>query len=216
MKVEAKLIRLSWRNVRILHVESPFFHASIWCTLKPTWRFNPVNSSSPLPPPTHTPLHLPLHPRAFALCRCKAFPWLAVINLRSLGAWSWLHARKALEQSQDSHPKTEPLFLFPQQRAAKLALMPLQPSGHPSSTRQREDPGCSLPPHLCVYSDARPKGPGLSNQNAVLLHAMFHFQVFPVCTLAYLWPGEHLQQLLCGGNIVVTTPTGVNQPLLMS
>ncbi len=47
------------------------------------------------------PLSLPsLHPPSptlflsFALCCYKAFPWLAVINLPSLGAGSWLRASK--------------------------------------------------------------------------------------------------------------------------
>lgn len=41
-------------------------------------------------------LHLPSSTLSlsFALCCCKAFPWLAVINLPSPGAGSWLRARK--------------------------------------------------------------------------------------------------------------------------
>ena len=59
-----------------------------------------VNTAAPHlcvpPPPPPPPLHLPsltlsLFP-LLSLCCCKAFPWLAVINLPSLGAGSWLRA----------------------------------------------------------------------------------------------------------------------------
>lgn len=51
-------------------------------------------SYSPLFSPSLPSLQLPSPTifLSFALCCCKAFPWLAVINLPSLGAGSWLRA----------------------------------------------------------------------------------------------------------------------------
>lgn len=66
-------------------------HTQIWCSHT---FYSYLFLSLPLhlctPPSLHLPsptLFLP-----FPLCCCKAFPWLAVINLPSLGAGSWLRA----------------------------------------------------------------------------------------------------------------------------
>lgn len=48
---------------------------------------------------------------SFALCCCKAFPWLAVINLPSRGAGSWLRASKRSYKAKTAIQKNRAAFL---------------------------------------------------------------------------------------------------------
>lgn len=80
-------------------------------------------------------LSFPSHPIAF-LCfpLLSAFPWLAVINLPSLGAESWLRARKRSYKAKTAIQKQSRFSCF--QSTTKLTLMLPRPSGQHFSTQQ--------------------------------------------------------------------------------
>lgn len=67
----------------------------------------------PSPRPLLSIFPLPLYPSLLcSLCCCKAFPWLAVINLPSLGAGSWLRASECSYKAKTAIQKQSRFSCF--------------------------------------------------------------------------------------------------------